>query len=511
MDTLVAPPPTTTMDAWRPNAGPQEFSLQQPYSIFEILYGGARGGGKTDAGIAWLSEYVGHPKFRGLVLRRNAEDLSDWIDRAQFMLSGLGAKLTRHPTVTFSFPSGAKIRCGHLKDKDAYTKYQGHEYQKILIEELTQISKEEHYQTLLFSCRSSVPELRPQVFLTTNPGGIGHGWVKRRFIQARNETPREPCMPFINPKTGRMAIFIPANIEDNPVLVNNDPEYVMQLEALKESDEQLYKAWRLGSWDVFIGQAFPEFNAITHVYPSQRIPVLTPKILAKSLKIMCFDWGYTAMGVMLWLAVSPIENEFGVRHVYCYKEIAQNRKSPREWGVDLRKAINDDKKSGVGVPDYMALPHDCFSSTRGEQTIAVTFGDMTNISVQRMPTLSKGARTNRKALLHSMLQTSEDTTPYLLIHRSANYTIDTLPELVYDDNNPEDIDTDGEDHAYDALTGGLLTLSLDPRAGGAVKHHTPRQKLETKRTFVATDDGQYRPPDIMNAVAKAKKRRGSAF
>lgn len=511
MDTLVAPPPTETVLSWRANPGPQEFALQQPYTVFEILYGGARGGGKTDAGMAWLSEYVEHPKYRALVLRRNAEDLSDWIDRAQYMFSGLGAKLTRHPTTTFTFPSGAKIRCGHLKDKDAFTKYQGHEYQKILIEELTQIPKENHYQTLLYSCRSSVPELRPQVFLTTNPGGVGHGWVKRRFIQDRNQPPRIPCIPFLNSKTGRKAIFIPASIDDNPILTTNDPEYVMQLEALKESDEQLYKAWRLGSWDVFIGQAFPEFNVLTHVYPSQKVPMLDKETLAKSLKITCFDWGYTAMGVMLWLAVSPVENEYGVRHVWCYRELAQNMKSPKMWGVDLAKAFKEEERLGHGRPHYMALPHDCFGTTRGEQTIASTFQAITGLSVQRMPTLNKGARTNRKALLHSMLQNSEDGSPYLLFNQSVNYTIDTIPELVYDDNNPEDINTDGEDHGYDALTGGLLTLSMDPVASGAVKHHQPRDRLDKKRTFVATPDGEYVAPDIMSAVGNAKKRRSSPY
>ena len=96
----------------------------------EILYGGARGGGKTDAGQAWLLYDIDKPRYRALVLRRNADDLRDWIDRARELNLPTRAEFVGNP-VEIRFPSGAKIRTGHLKDQNAYTKYQGQEYQKV--------------------------------------------------------------------------------------------------------------------------------------------------------------------------------------------------------------------------------------------------------------------------------------------------------------------------------------------------------------------------------------------
>jgi len=130
----------------------------------EVLYGGARGGGKTEAGLAWLLYDHQNAQYRALVIRQNAKDLSDWIDRARAMYVPMGAKVKGQPT-EIHFPSGAVIRTGHLKDEGAYTQYQGHEYHKILIEELTKIPREKDYEALLGSCRSTVPGIRPQVFL----------------------------------------------------------------------------------------------------------------------------------------------------------------------------------------------------------------------------------------------------------------------------------------------------------------------------------------------------------
>lgn len=503
-DVLVTPPPTTTVDGWKPNPGPQEFSLMQPASVFEILYGGARGGGKTDAGLAWMTEYMRHPRFRGLVLRRNVDDLSDWIDRAEFMYKPYGVKVSRHPQAVIHFPAGGKIRVGHMKDKNAYTKYQGHEYQKILIEELTQIPKEAHYQNILSSARSTVAELRPQVFLTTNPGGVGHGWVKRRFIKPKVGEARRPNWPFLSNNTKRDAIFIPASVDDNPVLMEKDPYYVNILEGYKETDEQLYRAWRFGSWDVFVGQAFGEFDYNTHTTQ------LLPYPLKDCYKIMAFDWGYSANGVMVWLAVTP-ENRWGVRRIYVYRELVQNKKSPEEWGVELNKINKQDVERGWGSVQYMSLPHDCYSKVRSEETIAKTFEKLTGLSSIMMPTQSAGARVRRKALLHTMFGIGEDKIPRLLIQRHCTYLIETIPELVYDDTNVEDINTDGEDHGYDALTGGLLQLSVDTVSSGAVSAKENKQDINYVPSIRSSQSGVYKPPDLMGAVAKKQKKRKSPY
>ncbi len=156
---------------WTPHVGPQLEVLKR--TEYEILFGGSRGGGKTDAGLAWLIRWNSIPHYRALVIRRNSDDLRDWVDRAQIFYGTCGGRVVGNPP-EIRFPSGAKIRTGHLKDDNAYTKYMGHEYHKMLIEELTQIDSELNYLKLIASCRSTDPKLKPQIFSTTNPGGLGH-------------------------------------------------------------------------------------------------------------------------------------------------------------------------------------------------------------------------------------------------------------------------------------------------------------------------------------------------
>jgi len=216
--------------------------LINPEQAFEILYGGARGGGKTDAGQAWLLYDHEHPKYRALVIRKNADDLRDWIDRARFFYSPVGGEVVGNPPEV-RFPKGGIIRTGHLKDDSAYTKYQGHEYPRMLIEELTHISSETNYLKLIASCRSTIPELRPQIMGNCNPDGPGFEWVRRRWNL--RGIPKSPIWTTAS-ETGLMRVFVPARVQDNPHLVNKDPGYLARLNGLPDG---LREAWRDGSWD----------------------------------------------------------------------------------------------------------------------------------------------------------------------------------------------------------------------------------------------------------------------
>lgn len=223
---------------WEPQPR-QRDALVRPE--FEILFGGSRGGGKTDAGQAWLLYDKDDPLYRFLVIRKNSDDLKDWADRAQRMYKPTKAEFSGVPT-EIRFPSGAIGRTGHLKDANAYMKYQGHEYQKMLIEELTQIPTEENYLKLIASCRSTHPQLRPQVFATANPDGPGFTWVRRRWglkgIPTKTIITRDPM-------TGLYRVFIPSRLQDNKYLLA-DPQYKAFLDGLPDG---LREAWRDGSWD----------------------------------------------------------------------------------------------------------------------------------------------------------------------------------------------------------------------------------------------------------------------
>lgn len=217
----------------------QREALERPE--FEIGFGGARGGGKTDAGLAWCLYDTDKPYFRGLVLRKNSTDLTDWIDRARRMFRK--ARLVNHPSPHFIFPSGAIWRCGHLKDDNSFAKYQGHEYHRILWEELEYVASEENYEKVLTSCRSTDPSIRAQSFATFNPGGPGHWWIKKRF--GLSGMPKEPVVTK-DEVTERYRVFIPSRVDDNPFLMENDPGYVKFLDGLPDG---IRDQWRFGSWD----------------------------------------------------------------------------------------------------------------------------------------------------------------------------------------------------------------------------------------------------------------------
>lgn len=235
---------------WQPHPGPQTWVLERKEK--EVLFGGARGGGKTEAGLAWLCEpeYISNPRYRALVIRRNYDDLSDWIHRAKIFYRDI-AEIVGKPA-EIRWRAGGITRLGHWNDREALGKYLGHEYQKMLIEELTEgIGSELEYLQLLGSCRSSLAELPSQIFATTNPGNRGHVWVKKHWVDVAFKK------TYVDPETGYTRIYVPSTIDNNPTLLETDPGYVKFLEGLPEP---LKSAWRFGSWDGFEGQFFVEFG-----------------------------------------------------------------------------------------------------------------------------------------------------------------------------------------------------------------------------------------------------------
>lgn len=406
--------------AWKPNAGPQTEALQR--SEFEVLYGGARGGGKTDAGLAWLMRDIGHPRYRFLVVRRNAEDLSDWLDRARLFFAPAGGEIVGKPPV-IRFPSGATGKVGHLKDESAFDKYLGHEYHRILIEELTLISKEDRYLKLMSSARSTVPELRPRIFATTNPGGAGHVWVKNRFVVNGS------FKPFIDPKSGRSRIFIPAKLSDNPPLAEGDPSYGLYLKSLPDKTR---KAWLDGDWDSFEGQFFDSWNHEVHVCQPFDIPKEWNRYIS-------LDYGYSAPSAVLWFAVSPDGRTYQYRELYTpgltfeklRDEVLYLSKGENIQSAHIDPALKG-KSQGTGISGFEVL------NSQNEINFVAADNDRLN-----------GWTRLRE---YYRIRHDSDGRPYswLTIFDTCRSTIRTVPELVHDSVRVEDVDTDGEDHAADA-------------------------------------------------------------
>ena len=301
----------------------------------EILFGGSRGGGKTDTALHWLLYDVENPAYRGLVIRRNATDLADFIDRARTTYNPLGATVAGNPA-TIKFPSGAIIYTGHLATPDAYTKYQGWEIHRLLMEEVTHIPSEKLYEKLLGSVRSTVDNLKCQVFLTTNPGGAGHEWVKERFSIGTKPSRIKFSVD------GRTFIYINATIRDNPHLLLKDPSYLKYLESLPDN---LKEQWLNGSWaDMDIDGAY----YIKQLNVAEKDGRITTVPIESSLKTFSFwDLGISD-STAIWV-VQAHGNE--IRVVAYYENNGEGLKHYVNYLHDLR-----DKYSFTFSGHY--LPHD---------------------------------------------------------------------------------------------------------------------------------------------------------
>lgn len=453
---------------WKPNKGPQERALS--IDIREILYGGARGGGKTDAGIVFMMmPAVGEnsfSKYRGLVLRKNYTDLCDWIERATVFYSAYGA---RKSNGDFTFPNGAIIRTGHLKDADAYEKYQGHEYQRLLIEELTQIPDEERYLKIVASCRSTVPGLKARIFLTTNPGGPGHSWVKKRFIDVGEAGVPQYAPISTSNKEGANSsirswrIFIPSKVEDNPALLN-DKDYMAFLEGLPE---KVRKAWRDGDWNVLSGQYFSEFDPDIHICKPFKIPDYWT--IEAGL-----DWGYSPdPWACVWIAI----DEHG--DIVVFREATNNNQIPAECEEEIIYLSNGRRPRHVLADPSMWARKDGDSS-------AEKFRKLNLIK-------ANNERIQGWMRIHEYLRLGSEGKPHLRIFSNCTETIRCLTTLIHGTKDPEDCQDDPSiDHLPDALRYVLMgrpelgrrppkPKPVDSRARRAYEHRMKLARLDKKR------------------------------
>jgi len=425
-----------------------------------LLYGGAAGGGKSYC-MRWMAVALGCYYYatygiKGVPIGLFSEDYPTLRDRQIIKIKRefpewLGVlKETQSAGYVFQ----AKPEYGGwmimLRNLDDPSKYSSVEFAAILVEELTK-NPRQTFDDLRSRMRyPGIPDVK--FVAATNPGEIGHGWVKRLWVKPDINNPDVEQDKFF---------FVPALYTDNKFI---DQDYEKQLEAI--SDTQKRSSLKEGNWDIFSGQMFEEYRE-TRVVNGRRIDwhvTDRPEVdLKSSRRIISFDWGYNEPGAAHWIAVGS-ENQWGVQHLYIYRELHQNKKTPREWAEQLSLYLKYDPV------DFFVLPHDCYANKDGNPSIAETFAKVfrdnrVECKIIRGETLSKGARKNRVALTHDYLQESPDGKPYMQIASRCQSLRITLPELVRDDHDPEDV-AQHEDHDYDSMSLGLLTLKLNKYLNG---------------------------------------------
>ena len=421
---------------WRFHAAARE--ADRPNGPVQIGCGGSRGPGKSHAIFSQitLDDLQRVPNLKGLFLRQTGkaakESFEDLVARV------LSNKVQyEYGNSVLRFSNGSKAILGGFKDDRDIDKYVGIEYDIIGVEEGNQLSGEKK-EMLRGSLRTSKDNWRPRWYESFNPGGIGHGEVKTKYIL--------PYRLGLEKETR----FIPATYKDNP---NLNKEYIEYLESL---EGQLGKAWREGNFDILAGQYFIEWSEKIHVVAPFEIPLDWRRFCA-------LDYGLVTSSLG-WYAVSPEEQVYRYRELYkpnlTYTQLAEefvsmtpsNEKieyiaaDPSIWNRDGRseEAISGAEIFERRVRELTANSQNrCPRLERGNNDRVVGWGV---VREYLRPYQSKDPSTG-KEYLTAKLQVF-DTCPSL---------IRTMPLQVHDEHNPEDIDTDLEDHAPDELRYGMMS------------------------------------------------------
>lgn len=428
---------------------------------YETFFGGAAGPGKTSALAAEaITQALRVPDTFVYIFRLTLPEIMLSIHMELVRQMTPYNNWTKVNKITFNgsshtwkFPNGSFIQYAYCQyDADMY-RYQSAEIHVLLVDELTHFKKE-WYDYFKTRVRGIGRKLR--IMACSNPGNIGHGWVKKYFVdngdQVIIKSPDTTDTMTGEVIVGKTRQYIKAIIDDHPSKAFRQ-QYTQTLESI--TNERLRKALRWGDWNTFEGQVFMEWDERSHVI--NRLPTWFDdnneeiSILSTSNKFVGHDIGRRDHGSAHWIAVAP-ENDQGIVHYYVYREFYQQYKDAKTWATEIKDIVNDEPI------EFVVLPHDAFSIGNGaSRSYASEFSDM-DLPYVRANSLAHGSRMHRQNLLHQLLQISPDGTPYLQVLDTCPNLIRTLPDLSYSTTIREEIDSKAEDHAYDSLTYGLMVI-----------------------------------------------------
>lgn len=447
---------------WNPQPKQREF-LQRPE--YEAFYGGAAGGGKSDSLLMEALRQVHIPTYKGLIIRKTFPQLTELIDKSIKYYSQAFPRakynITDH---VWTFPSGAKIYFGSMHHSNDKTKYQGKEFDFIGFDELTHFTWAE-YSYLFSRNRPSGPGTRVYMRATGNPGGIGHGWVKSRFITAappktriwESYEVRTPEGKKIALKRDR--IFIPSTVFDNPALLERNPEYLASLAMMSESEK---RALLYGDWDCFAGQVFSEWRDDPAGYETRRYShVIKPFPIPEHWKIIRgFDFGFSRPFSVGWYAVDEKGVLYRIAEYYGCTGVANEgiKLNPQEIAAGIREMesthalLKGKQITGVADPSI-------FDRSRGESIAGMMEQHPYYIHWER----GDNTRLAGKMQFHYRLAFDEEGKSMFYCFNTCKHFIRTIPNLVYDETKVEDIDTEGEDHIYDECRYVFMQKPITPR------------------------------------------------
>lgn len=489
------------MIPWVPQSGPQEQAIRKAF-IEELFYGGAVGGGKSDFLLGDFAQDVptAGAAWQGILFRRTYPELSDLIRRSQEIYPSWFPGVVWHDTdKEWRWPNGAILRMRYLESSSDWMRYWGHAYTWIGWDELPAWSSMTSYFKMKARLRSAHAVEFKRIRATGNPGGASHHEVKQYF-----GIDMHPLGGHVihDEQSGMRRIFIRSRLEDNRILLQNDPGYGDRLYGL--GSEALVKAWREGDWNVIAGAFFPEFSTERHVVA----PVALPD---HWLRFRACDWGSAKPFSVGWYAVSEGDLEqFPRGALVKYREWYGMADGQPNVGIKLTAeevadGIVDRDDNGYEFKwPFSVIDPSAYAENGGpsiaERMLVRTQKRVAWREADNKRVAQKGALGGWDQL-RARLKGDEDGRPMLYFFSTCVHTIRTLPALQHDDGRPEDVDTEGEDHAPDETRYACMSrpylrkprvdeipieqrILEGTRMGVMVKHHFDRKRRERQEMSV---------------------------
>ncbi|MAO65077.1 MAG: terminase [Balneola sp.] len=447
---------------WQPHPGSQSQFMSCP--IFECLYEGTRGPGKTDALLMDFLQHVGRgfgAEWRGILFRREYKELADVIKKSKKWYWQIfpNAKFLESPSeLKWRFPDGEELLFRYAKKEEDYWDYHGHEYPWIGFEELTTWEDDNFYESMKSVCRSSHPGMPRKFRSTANPWGKGHHWVKKKFIDVG------PAGTIATDEQGRKRVRIRGTIWENRHLLDNDPEYLKNIFGQKDENKRL--AWAHGRWDIVgVGGFFSSFwDRDRQVIPYSKTPDGW-KLYAS------FDWGSSKPASLgIWAVTDgtqidgygkffPRGSVVRVDELYTVKKDKNGDVEPNTGlkytaervGKEIAKAYKRVEErhrlisSGVADPSIWAEDggesiYDKIYRGAKEEGVILQWDRADNTRTTGWDTM--------KGFMEESLEDRAEK-PGMWIMDNCRQFIRTVPVLQVSDRDPDDLDTDAEDHIAD--------------------------------------------------------------
>lgn len=461
---------STVRVAWRPQAGPQKSLVDCP--IPEVLFGGARGGGKTDGILGkWAIKEQRYGRgFNAVFFRKEMPQQDDLIERAKEIYLPLGAHWQEQKRL-FVMPQGGRVRFRPLENALDAEKYQGQNLSDAGVEEAGNYSLSAPIDRL-FGCLRSSAGVPIQLILTANPGGPGHQWIKQRYVDPAPEGMRILQRPLPNGGLHR-AVYIPSRVTDNRIMLAQDPGYVDRLHLV--GSPNLVKAWLEGDWSVIEGAYFPEFSMARHVIAPFEIP-------AHWARIRSMDWGSAKPFCVLWFAVSDGSIARIPRGaLVVYREWYGWSGEPNVGCKMTASAVGEGIRAieAKGEPKNSRISDEVLDPAAFSEDGGPSIAERMDLNFRRADNsrVAKSGAMGGWDQVRERLNGDSDG-PQLFLFSTCTHLIRTLPALQHDATRAEDVDTDAEDHAADALRYGCMSRPLVRDAPGV-----PKARFETDLTL----------------------------